>query len=222
MFTNQWNIFILLRGCYCMSINNLSICMAQHYPQLFHWRVTMLSNKLWCIIFKHCINATMQNINVLASTRCHHWGAHSMLTMHFKMYQVQRYNCKKIRHFGTHCHHCQFYAFWDAYGEQDCTPDSYVAYTTSSYLMWPTSVRMVLMHCELCMAQQHSTPWIGPCLGCHTIYCVLIFPYRVPTTLFTSSMCSVNPYDMINCLHSLYHMYLKREDIERNLSCHFC
>ena len=48
--------------------------------------------------------------------------------------------------------------------------------------MWPRSVRMALMHCELCMARQclRMWHWIGPCLGCHTIHCVLIFPYRVP------------------------------------------
>ena len=130
--------------------------MAWYWSQHHNYRMTILSNKLWFIIFKHCIDATTQNINVSASTRHCHWGAHSMLTMHLKMYQVQRYNHKKIRHFSTHCHYCQFYAFWDAYGEQDCTPDSYVAYTTSSYLMWPMTVRMVPMHCGLCMAWQHS------------------------------------------------------------------
>jgi len=52
-------------------------------------------------------------------------------------------------------------------------------------------------------------PWIRPCLGCRTSHYVFIGHYTVYTdytTLFTGSMCLVNPYDMIHCLHSLYHI----------------
>ena len=123
----------------------------------------------------------MQNINVSASTQRCNWEIH--VTLHvFRNVLGQRYNRKKIGHFSTYCHCCQFYAFRDAYGEQNYTPDSYVAFTTSSYLMWPRSVRTAPTHCELCMARQclRMWHWIGPCLVCRTIHCVLIFPYRVP------------------------------------------
>ena len=124
------------------------------------------------------------------------------------MYYAQGYNHKKIINFGSQCHQCQFYSFRHACGGQYCTSDSCMAWTTSSYLMWPASVRTAPMHWIGCgsAAFEDVAPWIELRLGCCTIHCVWIFPYRVPTTLFTSSMHSVNPYDMIHCLHSLYHI----------------
>jgi len=62
-----------------------------------------------------------------------------------------------------------------------------------SALWWHSSIQVV-------------APWIRPCLGCHASQYYLIGNYTVYIKLFTGSMCSVNPYDMIHCLHSLYHI----------------
>jgi len=55
-----------------------------------------------------------------------------------------------------------------------------------SALWWHGSIQVVV-------------PWIRPCLGCHASQYYLIGNYTVYIKLFTGSMHSVNPYDMIHC-----------------------